>query len=212
MRREAGQKKMPAVGQLPLQEPKVRTAADPKLQMDVRVNLSKIIVKSPHATTEVGPLASTEVTTGLQQNFDDAFFPSTENDLSNEPLLSLFDSIYTEIISLPYSQRRPVKQTSKIFPKHDVDKLNEIISLYLTADCSLHVIICCVYAAARTLEELHTDKINEKKHISKKPKQKNRFEIKITETRRYISWLELCLSLRKKGKPMTKNRSQFGES
>ena len=200
MRRDAGNN-LPSAGQIPLQEPQVRTAADPKLQMDVRVNLSKINVKSPHATTKISA--------GLHQEPDVASFATNfEKDTSDDSMFLLFGSIYTEIFSLPYNQR-PVKQSFKSFPKHDIDKLNEIISTYLTADCSLHVINCCVYAAARTLEELHADKINEKNDISRKPKHKNRFEIKITETRRYISWLELCLSLRKRGKPMTKKQKSI---
>ncbi|XP_060767149.1 lysosomal alpha-mannosidase-like, partial [Neoarius graeffei] len=138
MRCESSEPKSP-VHQVPLpEEPTAPAAADPKLQMDVRILLSPV-------TNEIYSHEPSGLGKTSEKTFSSDSALSSVTDLSDDPMYILFHSIYNDILDLPIDKRRPLQLSKQSFPENEIDKLNEIISATLSADSSLEEINCCVY-------------------------------------------------------------------
>lgn len=100
--------------QVSLSEPVVQTAADSKLNMDVRI---------------VSPIIFDETITSANEMNTISLDGSNSTPASGcpfvDPIFVLLHSLYDELLNLPIEQKKPIKQTLEPFQQCNIISLNE---------------------------------------------------------------------------------------
>ena len=138
----------------PLPEPPIQEALDPKLLMDVRLQLSRLSIGPSQVDLQKDPISLPESPLGptpLMSVHEDSDQDQPSSDTLYDTLYSLFHNNLNKLSETSIIDRNPVKLPNSKFPT----ELNEIISSFLNSDSSLFTINTLVYTAARTLQELH---------------------------------------------------------